>query len=71
MTHPSFDQVKKAHVVRALKEYDRLGAQSFFATHPVENTERTLKEAYEASTDCIHLRETQEPKLKAWLDALP
>jgi aminopeptidase N len=43
--------------------------QSFFATHKVENAERTLKEAYDASTDCIRLRETQEPKLKMWLDA--
>ena len=46
-------------------------AQTFFAAHPVENTERALKQAYEASTDCIQLRATQEPKLKAWLDALP
>ena len=46
-------------------------AQAFFAAHPVENTERALKQAYEASTDCIQLRATQEPKLKAWLDALP
>ena len=46
-------------------------AQAFFAAHPVENTERALKQAFEASTDCIQLRATQEPKLKAWLDALP
>jgi aminopeptidase N len=44
-------------------------AQSFFATHKVENSERTLKAAYNASTACIQLRQTQEPKLKAWLDA--
>jgi aminopeptidase N len=44
-------------------------AQSFFATHKVENSERTLKQAYDSSTDCIRLRETQEPKLKMWLDA--
>jgi len=33
MTHPNWDQVTKDHVVRALKEYDRLGPESFFATH--------------------------------------
>jgi len=44
-------------------------AQAFFATHKVENAERTLKQAYDASTDCIRLRATEEPKLKLWLDA--
>jgi aminopeptidase N len=48
---------------------ERDEAQNFFATHKVDNTERTLKQAYDASTDCIQLRETQEPKLKMWLDA--
>ncbi len=48
---------------------ERDQAQNFFATHPVDNTERALKQAYDASTDCIQLRETQEPKLKQWLDA--
>jgi aminopeptidase N len=48
---------------------ERDQAQKFFASHPVENTERTLKQAYDASTDCIALRKTQEPKLKLWLDA--
>jgi aminopeptidase N len=48
---------------------ERDQAQTFFVSHTVENTERTLKQAYDASTDCIALRQTQEPKLKAWLDA--
>jgi hypothetical protein len=28
-----WDDVKHAEVVRAIKEYDRLGAEKFFATH--------------------------------------
>jgi aminopeptidase N/puromycin-sensitive aminopeptidase len=48
---------------------ERDQVQSFFATHKVENAERALKEAYDASSDCIQLRESQEPKLKQWLDA--
>ena len=29
----AWDQVTRAHVLRALKEYDRLGPQRFFAEH--------------------------------------
>ncbi len=47
---------------------ERDDAQSFFAAHKVDNAERTLKLAYDASTDCIRLRATEEPKLKQWLD---
>jgi aminopeptidase N len=47
---------------------ERDEVQSFFAAHPVENTERTLKQAYEASSHCIALKAAQEPKLKEWLD---
>ncbi|HEY5331206.1 MAG TPA: M1 family metallopeptidase [Acidobacteriaceae bacterium] len=48
---------------------ERDEAQSFFATHKVDNAERTLKQVYDASTDCIRLRAAEEPKLKLWLDA--
>jgi aminopeptidase N/puromycin-sensitive aminopeptidase len=48
---------------------ERDDVQTFFASHPVENTARTLKQAYDASSDCIQLRAIQEPKLKMWLDA--
>jgi hypothetical protein len=30
---PSWDQVTHADVVKAIHEYDRLGAKSFFSTH--------------------------------------
>ena len=43
--------------------------QSFFQTHTIENSERALKQAYDASTDCIHLHDTQQPNLTHWLDA--
>jgi hypothetical protein len=34
MAHsPSWDEVTHADVVRAIQEYDRLGAQEFFAKH--------------------------------------
>ncbi len=48
---------------------ERDQAKQFFATHPVENSERTQQQAYDASTSCIQVRNVQEPKLKQWLDA--
>ena len=34
MTHsPAWDQVTHAHVVHAIQEYDRLGAEQFFSEH--------------------------------------
>jgi aminopeptidase N len=48
---------------------ERDDVQAFFKTHKVENAERALKQAYNASSDCITLRKTEEPKLKLWLDA--
>src|SRR5262245_14936444 len=30
---PAWDQVTRAHVLRAMREYDRLGPQRFFSTH--------------------------------------
>ena len=40
---------------------------SFFATHKVEAAERTLAKALDSIDACIKLRDTQEPKLHAWL----
>jgi aminopeptidase N/puromycin-sensitive aminopeptidase len=42
---------------------------SFFAAHPVESAERTLAKALGSIDACIHLRATQEPELRRWLDA--
>jgi hypothetical protein len=32
-TSPDWDQVTRADVVRAIREYDRLGAEPFFSAH--------------------------------------
>ncbi len=42
---------------------------SFFATHNVEGSERTLSKAVDSINACIQLRADQEPNLKQWLDA--
>jgi aminopeptidase N len=42
---------------------------SFFATHKVDAADRTLAKAIDSIDACIKLRETQEPKLHAWLAA--
>jgi hypothetical protein len=41
---------------------------TFFAQHPVESAERTLKKSVDSINDCIHLRAAQEPELHKWLD---
>ncbi len=41
----------------------------FFATHKVEAAERSLAKALDAIDACVRLRQNQEPKLKAWLEA--
>jgi aminopeptidase N/puromycin-sensitive aminopeptidase len=42
---------------------------SFFATHAVESAQRTLAKSIDRINDCIHLRATQEPELRRWLEA--
>ena len=41
--------------------------ESFFATHKVAASERTLARAKDQINDCIELRGAQEPKLKEWI----
>jgi aminopeptidase N/puromycin-sensitive aminopeptidase len=41
---------------------------SFFATHPVASTERTLAKSIDSIDDCVNLHVAQEPKLLQWLD---
>ncbi len=41
--------------------------QSFFKVHPVEAADRALTKALDSIDDCIRLRKTQEPNLRAWL----
>jgi ERAP1-like C-terminal domain len=44
---------------------------SFFATHKVEASERTLAKAIDSMNDCIQLRAAQEPSLHRWLESQP
>jgi hypothetical protein len=41
---------------------------SFFAAHPVEGAERTLRRSLEQIDDCVRLRELEQPLLREWLD---
>jgi aminopeptidase N/puromycin-sensitive aminopeptidase len=50
---------------------DRNQVASFFATHKVEAAERSLAKALDSIDACVRLRQTQEPKLRAWLAAHP
>jgi aminopeptidase N/puromycin-sensitive aminopeptidase len=50
---------------------DRNQVASFFAAHKVEAAERSLAKALDAIDACVRLRQTQEPKLRAWLAAHP
>jgi aminopeptidase N/puromycin-sensitive aminopeptidase len=50
---------------------DRNQVASFFAAHKVEAAERSLAKALDAIDACVRLKQTQEPKLHAWLAAHP
>jgi aminopeptidase N/puromycin-sensitive aminopeptidase len=45
--------------------------QSFFSTHKVESSDKSLKHALESIEGCTELRTLQEPNLKTWLAAQP
>ena len=44
---------------------------SFFATHKIEASERTLAKAVDSINDCIQLRSSQEPDFHSWLEGQP
>jgi aminopeptidase N len=44
---------------------------SFFATHPVDASERTLAKSIDSINACIQLRATQQPNLHHWLSTQP
>jgi aminopeptidase N/puromycin-sensitive aminopeptidase len=64
-----------AEVVRATGNFCTVRRRDevidFFATHKIEATERTLAKAVDSINDCIQLRSSQEPDLRAWLKAQP
>ena len=41
--------------------------KEFFASHPVEASDRSLAKAVDSINDCVRLRATQEGNLKSWL----
>ena len=41
--------------------------KEFFASHPVEASDRSLAKAVDSINDCVRLRGTQEGNLKSWL----
>jgi len=46
---------------------DRTQVASFFATHKVAAADRSLAKALDNIDACVRLKQTQEPKLHAWL----
>jgi aminopeptidase N/puromycin-sensitive aminopeptidase len=64
-----------AEVVRATGNFCTVARRdeviSFFATHKIEASERTLAKAVDSINDCIQLRSSQEPDFKTWLQSQP
>ena len=50
-------------------EKQRDEVQSFFASHPVDASERTLKKSLDSINACVQLQKAQEPNLRQWLEA--
>ncbi len=48
-------------------ESARNDVSQFFSTHKVPDSDRALKHAIEHINNCVELRESQQPQLKAWL----
>ena len=59
--------VESAGAFCSVEKRDAVAA--FFGAHPVESAQRPLAKSLERIDDCVRLRETQEPKLREWLDA--
>jgi len=49
----------------------RQAVAEFFAAHPVEGAERTLRHALAQIDQCVRVRQTQQPLLREWLAAHP
>ena len=46
---------------------DRADVQQFFTSHPVEASERALRDALDNIDSCVKFRATQQPGLQQWL----
>ena len=49
----------------------RQSVAQFFAAHPAEGTERTLRRSLQQIDDCVRLRQMQQPLLQQWLASHP
>jgi aminopeptidase N len=47
----------------------RHSVAEFFAAHPVEGAERTLRRSIAQIEECVRVRQLEQPLLHAWLDA--
>ncbi len=69
--HAQFTTASGAGVVGATGNFCTAQAhtdvQQFFASHPVDSSERSLKAALERIDTCVQFHQTQQPKLAAWL----
>jgi aminopeptidase N/puromycin-sensitive aminopeptidase len=69
--HAQFTTNSGSRVVKAAGTFCSVNKRdevaSFFATHKVDAAERTLAKALDSISDCVQLREKQEPNLREWL----
>jgi aminopeptidase N len=73
--HAQFTTNSGVRVVAATGNFctvkQRDDVTSFFATHKVDASERTLAKAIDSMNDCIQMRAAQEPNLRQWLEVQP
>jgi len=73
--HAQFTTNSGVRVVSAVGSFctaqQRDEATTFFSTHPVDASERTLTKSIQSINDCIQLRTAQQPSLHQWLSTQP
>jgi aminopeptidase N len=73
--HAQFTTNSGVRVVAATGSFctaeDRDQVTSFFSTHPVDASARTLAKSIDSINACIQFRATQEPSLHQWLASQP
>ncbi len=69
--HAQFTTSSGNRVVSATGSFcsaaDKADVQQFFASHPVEASERALRDALDSIDSCTRFRAAQQPSLTAWL----
>ncbi len=73
--HAQFTTNSGVRVVAATGSFctiqQRDEVSTFFASHPVDASARTLSKAIDSINDCIQLRTAQQPSLHQWLTTQP